>query len=99
LLYLFLIPIMWLHWYLCYGHCALTLFDNYIHGRDLFSCDGVIYDALSDIFSLTNCDVDVINYSIWIISICLWLKVVYDLVYDSSNFKKIKTKFKKFYQK
>lgn len=78
-LYIFLIPIMWLHWYLCFGHCALTVFDNWINGRDLFSGDGFIYRALTDIFLITKSNYCLINYMIWIISISLWLKVVYDI--------------------
>ena len=72
-------PIMWLHWYMCFGHCALTVFDNWIHGRDLFSGEGFIYKALSDIFQITHSNHVLINYSVWIISISLWLKTAYDI--------------------
>ena len=97
ILYLFIIPIMWLHWYMCFGHCALTLLDNYLNNRDLFSNEGFVYNFLDKIFSLTNSDIKTINYLIWLCSILLWIKVYYDTKLNIK--KKIINFIKKTYKK
>ena len=80
-LYIWLIPTMWIHWYLCFGHCGLTMLDNYLCNRNIFSNEGFLFQIFNGIYSLTSTNQNVINYSIWIISIGLWIKVLYDYKY------------------
>ena len=81
-------PVMWAHWYLLYGFCSLTLLENYLSGRDPFHGNGFVNKLLKPMFLFPNNKPYIINISIWIISILLWLKVIYDFVKD--DYKELK---------
>lgn len=86
--YLVLIPAIWIHWYLSFGYCSLTLLDNYLSGKDLYSTDGFVNKLLEPIFLFPKDKPFIINNVIWVVSITLWFKVLYDfLKNDYENLK------------
>tara|TARA_Y100000593_G_C4297764_1_gene331578 strand:- start:1272 stop:1673 length:402 start_codon:yes stop_codon:yes gene_type:complete len=86
--YLIVIPVIWAHWYLSMGYCSLTMLDNYINGRNLLHGNGFVNKLLEPIFLFPKNKPYLINNIIWITSILLWLKIVYDFIKDDYyNFK------------
>ena len=79
LMYIFYIPILWFHWYLSNGLCSLTVLDNYLNNRDLFNGKGFISKIIEPIYLFPNDKEYIINKIIWITTIILWIKTIYDV--------------------
>lgn len=79
IMYVIYIPFLWLQWYLSKGLCSLTVLDNYINGRDLFNGKGFISSIIEPIFLFPNNKDYIINKIIWITTIVLWIKTIYDV--------------------
>jgi len=80
--YLIVIPVIWAHWYLSMGYCSLTMLDNYLNGRNLLHGNGFVNKLLEPIFLFPKNKPYLINNIIWVTSILLWLKIVYDFIKD-----------------
>ena len=78
-MYIFYIPFLCSHWYLSNGMCSLTVLDNYINGRDLFNGKGFISSIIEPIYLFPNNQEHIISCIIWITTILLWLKAIYDV--------------------
>ena len=87
-MYIFYIPILMFHWYIGNGMCSLTLLDNYLNGRDLFKGKGFISSIIEPIYLFPNGKEYILNRIIWIVTILLWFKALYD-VYNYTVYNKL----------
>ena len=79
IMFLFYMPILWFHWYIGNGLCSLTILDNYLNGRHLFEGKGFISKIIEPVYLFPNNKEYILNRIIWIVSILLWIKVIYDV--------------------
>jgi hypothetical protein len=67
-LYMFVIPFLWMHWLLNQDTCALTLLERYLRGVD--SSESFMHNVVSPVYVIRD---DQLRAVCWVASAVLWL--------------------------
>ena len=88
IVYLILIPFIWLHWYYRYDHCSFTIIENFLAGKNIRDSNLLLSRILKPIFNLHKNSSNFEGMTLWGITIFLWLKILIDFIKnDYKNFK------------
>ena len=93
LAHLILIPIVWIHWILKFDNCFILMIDNYLYGEDPLRGNSFFSSIVKPIFSAGYKTNIYFSSFLFIVTITLWLKILY--YFCKNNFEEFKILFDK----